>query len=345
MTHAEIRHELAKRIERLLETDPDNLPVTLHTHQRETFERMLAWLRDPDGSKAGYIEHPTGLGKTIIFACLAAFCAGLRTLIVVPSKVLIEQTARALIPFTGGIIGHLSSLDDIRDDRGTILAIKGHEYTDIVITTDETFSRNPALIQQTFGPHLIVWDECHWAFSGINAAACEHFRESVVIGFSATPDYLVPVVKDEYATVALENGTMLFAEADRVAKRRFPTCIDRRGVRWAIENGWLAPLAWGMLDFDFSLDPVPVRPGLAGMDYASESLSAYLTAHWSDMTRSVMKLYESGDYSLADHQAFAICPSVALAEELTDGIASVGIPATCVSGKNTARERNTRLRA
>ncbi|MDO8435543.1 MAG: DEAD/DEAH box helicase family protein [bacterium] len=341
MNHAEIRVELANRIERLLASD--DLPVTLYPFQRETFEHMLAWLRDPNGTRYAYVEHATGLGKTVLFGALIAFCAGLRTLIVVPSKVLIEQTARSLMRFTGGLLGHLSSLDDIQDADGTTIALKGHEYFDVVITTDETLLRHPARIAHDFAPHLIIWDECHWAYKNAARRTLPFFPEAPVIGFSATPDYLTTVAPAKATPVTLENGETLYCQPGRRAEDHFGTCLDRRSARWGIENGWLAPLAWGVIDFKLSLDAVPVDEGAGGLDFQNQALSDLLQANWSDTAQTLGRLYAGNKYGIADHRVFAICPSVATAEELAAACATIGVASACVSGKTSTRARNATL--
>lgn len=338
MTHVEIRIELASRIERLLTND--DLPLTLHPHQRETFEHMLIWLRDPDGSKRGYIEHPTGLGKTLLFGMVAAFSAGMRTLIVVPTKVLVEQTARAIIPFTGGLVGHLSSLNDIRDEEGTVIAIRGHEYVDIVIATDESFTRYASKIARDFAPHLVVWDECHWAYRTMAEKTLPFFPDAVVIGFTATADYLTTVAPSNAQPITLGNGEVLYCQPKRRGQYVFTTCIDRRDTRWAIESGWLAPLAVGTFDIELSLDELPVSEGEAGFDFQPDALSAFLERNWSGTAQALRTLYTENRYNITDHHVFGVCPSIKTAEELTDATRDLGIAAACVTSKTPTNARN-----
>ncbi|MBI4133710.1 DEAD/DEAH box helicase family protein [Candidatus Uhrbacteria bacterium] len=111
LQHADIRRELAGRLESLLRSRA-NLPLTFWPFQVEALEATHRWLDDQGGTRRAYIEHATGLGKTVLFAAIASFCTGLRVLIIVPTKILVEQTVRALFPFTGGMLGHLSGLPE-----------------------------------------------------------------------------------------------------------------------------------------------------------------------------------------------------------------------------------------
>lgn len=343
MMHTDIRRALVERLTALLESHA-SLPLQLYPFQLETFLSMRTWLEDLGGTRRGYVEHATGLGKTVLFAALAGFCTDLRVLIVVPTLVLVEQTARATVKFTGGVLGYLGSLSVIKDDDGRVIAMRGHQYSNIVVTTDESLVRNPRRIAEEFNPHLVVFDECHWGYVGAAEWALRCFPEAVIIGFSATPDYLSTVARVGYVPVTLDNGQVLYAPPDRLAKAIFGTLIDRRTITWGISEGWLAPLAWGRIHFDVSLEGIPVRDGEAGLDYQASALTRHMGEHWSDMTRAILELYRQGTYGLPDRQVFAVCPSVAAAQELAGAIEDLGIPAASVTAHTPSRERNRVLR-
>lgn len=61
----------------------------LFSYQKEVFQKIVEFMER--GHERGYVKLPTGAGKTAVFATLARVC-GLKTLVVVPTKTLVEQT-------------------------------------------------------------------------------------------------------------------------------------------------------------------------------------------------------------------------------------------------------------
>lgn len=344
MEHAQIRGLLGQQVSELV-ARPGNLPVTLRPYQTETLEATAKWLLNLEGTRRAYVAHATGLGKTVLFSSIEAAAIGLRSLVVVPTKVLLEQTARTIARFTGGVLGHLSSLADIENNDGDLVAVRGLDHSSIVLTTDASFNKFAALIKQQFDPELILRDECHWGYEPDSLAALEQFPEAVIIGFSATPDYLTNTAKGGYRPVTLENGRTLYGPVERFADTHFQTCLDRRSVRWGIENGYLAPLAWGRIEFDVNMKDIRVVNGPNGPDYDEGQLQQLMANHWSVMCETVRRLYDNPDYDLAKRQAYAVCPSVDSAEELARAIGSLGIPTACITGRTSDKERNILLDA
>lgn len=344
MDHQDIRRELAARAGMLLAPDAA-LPKPLRPYQAEAAANIRRWLDDPGGTRRGHVVHATGLGKTVLFASLLRYCAGLRALVIVPSKVLIEQTARVVAGFVGGPVGHLSSLQVIRDEDGEVVAMRGLDHHAIVITTDATLRLSPHRLASRFNPHLIIRDECHWGYSERSQLALEHFPDAVVIGFTATPDYLGTAAKPDYVPVTLDGGQVLYGNPDRFASTHFGTCLDTRTARWGMENGWLAPLAWAHIEFGESLNAVPVKEGPGGMDYDEGALQRLMRQRWDVTCETVRRLYRDPAYGLPDRQVFAICPGVAAAMELTQTLSREGIAAAHVTGDTEDHKRRILLEA
>lgn len=344
MEHAQIRQIFGQHLEHLV-AHPGDLPVSLRPHQHETLESAVRWLQNPEGTRRSFINHATGLGKTVIFASMAAAASGMRSLVVVPTKLLLVQTARVIARFTGGVLGHLSSLAHIQDDSGETIAIRGLDHSPIVLTTDASFNKLAPAIRKEFDPHIILRDECHWGYIDSALAALNEFPEAVIIGFSATPDFLTNSARDGYTPVTLENGQVLYGPRDRFAETHFKTCLDRRTIRWGIESGWLCPLAWGRIEFDVPLKEVRVIETPDGADYDQGELQKMMGKHWSVMCETVRRLYENHEYELANRQAYAVCPSVDAAEELAQAVGSLGIPTACVTGATPDMERDILLQA
>lgn len=338
MTRHEIRIAIADRIANLL-CGGTQLPIELYPFQRETLAATETWLRDEHGTPRGHVVYATGLGKTVVFAALIAACAGIRTLVVVPTKTLLEQTARTIVRFAGGIVGHISSMPVVLDEQGNVIAVRTWRECDIVVTTDESLALRAQQIARDLGPQLVIYDECHWAYSHPARFAIGCFPDAVVIGFTATPDYLTTVAKRDYVPVTLENGTVLYGPLSRFARSHFGTKLDDRSVLWGIEEGYLSPLAWGRVDLDISLDQVPLVEGAAGLDYSEAALKETLRQRWSETCQAMITLYRSGEYELRERQTFTICSSVDEAEELARAIASIDVPSACVTGKTRDSDR------
>ena len=340
MKHRQIRRELSASIRKVLRKR--TYSIVFRDYQRETLEATADWLDAPKGSRAAYVSHATGLGKTILFATLVSEADGLNCLVVVSSKLLVVQTVHEIVKLTNHAIGHVSSLGKIHGGEGDLMAMKGHDGQRIVVITEASFKRRAQELAEEFRPHVIIRDECHWSYTEKSQDAVELFPDAVVIGYSATPDYLTTTAKADYVPVTLENGQTLYVAPNRMAQAYYPTLLDRRGLRWGIENEYLAPLAWGLLEFDMSLDDVPVTQTPAGMDYDPEELRKAMSKLWPLMEEVIVRLYEDNVYSIRTRQVCAMCPGIAEAESLAKKIGRF-VPSACITGSTDDEEREAVL--
>ncbi len=85
----DIANSKAKLTENKENYNEDQETYSLRSHQLEVFEKIKDFIED--GGEKGYLELPTGYGKTVLFVELAE-AIGLKTLIVVPWETLIGQT-------------------------------------------------------------------------------------------------------------------------------------------------------------------------------------------------------------------------------------------------------------
>lgn len=343
MQHQDIRRALCETIKGALE--PNALPKPLRPYQQDAIKGIGAWLEDLSGSPRGYVSHATGLGKTYLFSAMASQCVGLRVLIIVPSKVLLEQTARVLCAFTGSTIGHLSSLGNIHDSDGEIVAVRGHKLHDVVITTDESFIRRAGSLSHQYDPHLIIWDECHWGYTVKAQRALRAFPRAVVIGMTATPDYLTNASRVGYVPVMMDNGQSMYAPRSRLARTHFHTQLDHRSILWGIQSSYLSELAWGQLKIASDLRDVPVVMTQAGLDFHAGKLQKALLRDWPGIVKLVCNLYQDPTYGLSGLQAFAVCPGVTHARTLAQALKKSGIKAEEINGKTPTEERNAILKA
>lgn len=344
MQHAEIRGRMSEGLDRVL-SGKAKLPKPLRSYQMDGFRKERAWLQDTSAPNRGYFSYPTGLGKTMMYVVMAGVTTGLRTLIVVPTRVLVEQTCRKVTEITGGIVGQLSTMATVKDRSGRIVAVQGFAQSDILVTTDRSLQSRVDHIIGGFDPHMIVRDECHWSYSSSALDVLNRFPESVITGFSATPNYLCASPMPGYVPVELDNGLKLYGNPRRFAAEHFGTCIDERSLAWGIGNGWLAPLATAKLDLETSLDSVPLVEGVGGWDYQEAELNRTIAKEWPRVCEVVQRAYKTDQFGLNHRSAFAVCPGIVAAETLAAAVRAIGISSACITGKTTVIERNRILSA
>lgn len=338
-----VRSVLARAIRGFL-SRADMLPIALRPYQVEAIEATARWLEDPKGSRAALVNQATGLGKTILEAVLACVARDeLNTLYVVPNKLLVAQTARQIARLTGTPVGQVSSMGAIKDGE-EVVAVKGHHHHSIVITTEASFKRRAEQLAREFKPQLIIRDECHWSYTEKGQDALDHFSQAVVIGFSATPDFLTTSAKPSFVPVTLDNGQTLYAPEERLAKTYYPHLIDRRTVRWGIEEGYLAPLAWAYVEFNLDLSDVPVTDTPLGMDYDPEELRKVMEQNWPLMEDTIVRLYADGVYNLVERKVCAMCPGVAEAKSLAAKLSRF-VKSAVITGETSDADRDAILTA
>lgn len=345
MQHQEIRSRLARAIVWLLREDELPNEQGYRPYQRETLESILLWLEEGQTSRRAHYTYATGMGKTFVFASLVRAAVGLRSLIVVPSKVLVEQTVSMLSPLVGGMIGHISSVPKIATSSGKILALQGYKYADIVVATDESFIRYWGKLRREYDPHLIIWDECHTAYGDKPQGVLKRFDEAVIIGCSATPDYLSVVEKKEFTPVVQPNGTTLYLHPDRTASRVFGHQLDNRDLHWGIKERFLSPLSWGTLEIAADLSHVPLTRTEAGWDFNSKALYRAMAQRWPEVIQAVLNAYATNSpYPVVGKSAYALCPGIGCALNLADALHQSGIKAACLHAGTSDTARRDILR-
>ncbi len=156
------------------------------------------------GKTGGYIKLPTGVGKTVIFTRLIE-ALGLKTLVVVPTKVLVHQTEQRFGEFTGIESGKLYSGQ--KD-------ISSH----VTITTYASLVRNVknGTLDPTQIP-LLILDEAHRGLGKETMRVLEKFQ-GLQLGFTATDIY----------------------SKDKNVAEILPECIHSMSLSEAIQEGSLA---------------------------------------------------------------------------------------------------------
>ena len=179
----------------------------LREGQVDIFENLQKFIEA--GGDAGYIKVPTGVGKTVLFIELIE-ALDLKTLIVVPSTPLVEQTEERMTEFAPDV------------EVGKIYAgAKQHGRQVTIITYDSLISQiKQGIIHPEFYDCLIL-DEAHMALGPKRVEAISKFKNCLKLGFTATPDF----------------------KATKRVSNLLPKEIHRMDIREGVEKGLLAPFS------------------------------------------------------------------------------------------------------
>lgn len=163
-------------LDRYLDTHAkDEKARTLRHRQVKVFSDLRNYLEE--GGTEGYIKLPTGTGKTVIFSEFIE-ATKLKTLIVVPSTILIGQTEEKLQTFAQGLdIGKIYK--DAKEH--------GHQVTIITYNSFVAGVENGTIKPEDF--EMLILDEAHRALSEKRTEAVRKFQQHIKIGFSATPRF------------------------------------------------------------------------------------------------------------------------------------------------------------
>lgn len=179
----------------------------LYDHQKAIIDDTITFLKT--GNRRGYIEAPTGTGKTVLFVTLAeAFSytakKAPKILVVTPTKDLVRQTLGGSRGDKGfaGFAPHMSVGTFYSDTptgmRGLDAQVTITTYASLlklaatpITSVDEEGVRRTKmvnLINERFD--IIFLDEGHKALgTGSKDIIKEVLPETLIIGFTATPDY------------------------------------------------------------------------------------------------------------------------------------------------------------
>ncbi|MEO7905000.1 MAG: DEAD/DEAH box helicase family protein, partial [Candidatus Saccharimonadales bacterium] len=184
-----------------------NKADVLYDHQKAIIKDTTEFLRG--GNRRGYIEAPTGTGKTVLFVTLAeAFSYQAQTppkiLVVTPTKDLVRQTQGGSSGDKGfaGFAPHMDVGTFYSDTPSGMRSLQAQvtitTYSSLVklaatpiTTVDDDGNRRTKmvnLVNQHFD--IIFLDEGHKALGAISRRIIDGIKpDTLIIGFTATPDY------------------------------------------------------------------------------------------------------------------------------------------------------------
>lgn len=210
----------------------------LYDHQKAIIKDTTEFLRS--GARRGYIEAPTGTGKTVLFVTLAeAFSYHAETppkiLVVTPTKDLVRQTLggsegdKGFAGFaTRMSVGTFYS-DTPTSMRGLDAQVTITTYASLAklaatpVTTIDEEGRHHTKLVNLVDEHfdIIFLDEGHKALGTNSRRIISDINsDTLIIGFTATPDY----------------------HASRSLESLLPTLIHRLDLKEAIRLNMLSPV-------------------------------------------------------------------------------------------------------
>jgi superfamily II DNA or RNA helicase len=241
----------------------------LRPHQRRVFDDVSRFLHS--GASRGYIEMPTGTGKTVLFVSLAeAFSYNdphpPRILVVTPTRDLVRQTIggplnqKGFAGFAPGIeVGTFYS-ETQKKERDNKTQVTVTTYASLrklaktpVVTTERGIKMLGSKNRVNEEYDIIFFDEAHRAQGvGTKDIIASLNDDKMVIGFTATPDY----------------------NAERKLETILPVMIHKLDIEESIEMKMLSPIiplayeAPSAIRYTFTAGP--------GYDYEKQSLKGLI---------------------------------------------------------------------
>lgn len=279
-------------------SDPDKeAEKTLRDPQVTVFEDLRKFLEQ--GETEGYIKLPTGTGKTVLFVEFIE-ATNLKTLIVVPTKTLIRQTGEKIDEFA----------EDI--DYGKIYGnAKQHGRQVTIITYSSLISgvKNGTVKPEDF--ECMILDEAHRSLGEKTSEAVRAFKDTIKIGFTATPDF--------------SNSKQL--------SRLLGKEIHRMTIAEAVEAELLCPFNVVIPQTDVNITDVPIDPNTGRYD--EDEMEKKINVDPRNL--AALDLYQR---AFAGEKMIGNCLNVRHAEKLAKFFREKGnVPAESISGKNSDKQQ------
>lgn len=219
----------------------------LRGHQVETLEALLNFLRA--GNTAGYINSPTGSGKTYLISELSQIL-GLKTIVLSPTKTILEHTH--------GVTTSLTPDADITNYYSGDKKLTGQ-------TINTTYQSLPALLESgLLDPSeigLLICDEAHMALGEQRHKIYQQIPQALMIGLTATPYFGHLEGYRRRGMISNERWTELFTNQ-----------IHEISLEEGMERDILAPADVRLIKTAASVDNISISQG----DYNKSQLERHL---------------------------------------------------------------------
>jgi superfamily II DNA or RNA helicase len=286
--------------------------LALRDYQSITVEAVrAAWGR---GVRRVAVVLPTGAGKTVVFAHLAAIMhgRGVRTLVLAHRDELIEQAVGKLRSVAPTLrVGIVKAVR--REIRGR----------DVIVASVQSLRRAEQRAELVrAGVRLVIVDECHHA---------------VADSYMAVLRDLGCFVDDPLAGAYALGVTATLGRSDRVALGQvWQEVAHKVDIIDMIRMGWLVNARGIRVKID-GLDLAAVRRSRG--DWADGALGAAM--HDALAPKAIARAYTE---HAADRQGIVFTPTVDLAYEVAEAMQGEGIATTGIDGRMRLDDRRAALR-
>ena len=287
----------------------------LKTRQMDVFDDISASVEQ--GEKEGYIEAPTGFGKTVLFGEIVA-ATDIPTVIVVPTKKLVEQTYKSLKKFNPDL------------SVGRVYGDKKEYGEQVTVTTYQTLTGDTESTKIPFDQTaLLILDEVDEATSIERIKAIEKFPDAQILGVSATP---VKVKGEEFAD-------------SRVAKT-MENEIHAISLLESVADGYLSSFSSYIVEVDTDITNVVVTQN---GNYNEEALENVINTR--PHNEAAVKFFlevktwdqqmqrEAGKKKMQPLTTSVFASSVQHAKDLAEEFLSAGVSAAAVWGTQNPTEQ------
>lgn len=279
----------------------DESGQTLRERQINVFEDLRNFIEE--GGKEGYIKLPTGAGKTVLFTEFVE-ATDVKTLIVVPTQLLVKQTEEKFQQFA----------EDI--EVGKVYTGEKDYSKQVTVTTYNSLVsgvKNNTLNPQEYD--LLILDEAHRSLSSKRKDSVEKFDNALKIGFTATPKFS----QDRQVSSLLNNE------------------IHSISLEEAAREGIVSSFSVWRAETDVDISDVRVT---STGTYDPEDLDRAINIE--SRNRAAVELYQKHS-ELNGKTAVAYCNSVSHATNLARQFSEEGVPAAVISGKQSRKAQQELL--
>lgn len=284
--------------------DAHNTGKTSHTlldRQMTVFEDIRDFFES--GGNTGYIKLPTASGKTVLFTELIE-ATGLPALVVMPTKVLVDQTGEKFKQFAPGI------------EVGKVYGDAKEYGRQVTLTTYDSFMdkvESGEFMPEIYDNGLLILDEGHRALSPHRRYTVGLFQGAIKLGFTATPKF----------ALNKELRDLLVNE------------IHSMDIPEAVELGLLSPLSVYLAQTDIDLSNVRIS---ADGDYDERDLDRAINI--SSRNIAAVDVHQR---LFSGQKTIIYCVGIKHAEALARIFNDQGIAADFVSGQQSRAEQQEKL--
>jgi len=267
--------------------DP-NSETTLRGRQATVFEDIRDHMER--GKTKGYVTLPTGSGKTVLFAEVVE-SMGLRTLIVVPTLPILDQTKEKFERFAHGVeVGKVYGKEKDTNKQVTVIT-----HDSLRIQT-----ANGTIDPQEYD--VVIVDEAHENLSPQRRKLLAEFDHAIQLGFTATPEY--------------KEG-----KPEKHIESVFEEEIHSMSIREAIKEDMLCGFTIMNVKTHVDISDVQVKNG----KYSPEQIEKAVNIHRRN--QAPLTIYQE---AFDGQSAIAFCASISHAEDVAQLFIEAGIPAAAI---------------